>query len=81
MIGQRGSHAGGPEPRRGQARARRHVGVARVLSEDAMFFKDGKVVERGALRDILKNPKVEETRRMIEAAAPGRPVESAPLRL
>ncbi|MBV9043731.1 MAG: ATP-binding cassette domain-containing protein [Alphaproteobacteria bacterium] len=46
------------------------VGVAQVLAEDAMFFKDRKVVERGPLRDILKNPKDEETRRMIEAAAP-----------
>lgn len=44
------------------------VAVAQVLAEDAMFFKDGRMVERGALRDILKSPKDEETRRMIEAS-------------
>ncbi len=33
-----------------------------------MFFKGGRVVERGPLREILKNPKDEETRRLIEAA-------------
>ena len=46
------------------------VGVAQVLAEDAMFFKDRKIVERGPLRDILRNPKDEETRKMIEASAP-----------
>ncbi len=46
------------------------VGVAHALAEDALFFKDHKVVERGALRDILRNPKDEETRRMIEASLP-----------
>jgi len=46
------------------------VGVAQVLAEDAMFFKDRKVVERGHLRDILRNPKDEETRKMIEASLP-----------
>ena len=44
------------------------VGVAQGLAEDAMFFKAGRVVERGPLREILKNPKDEETRRLIEAA-------------
>ena len=44
------------------------VGVAQALAEDAFFFKAGKVVERGPLREILKNPKDEETRRLIEAA-------------
>lgn len=43
------------------------VGVAQALAEDAMFFKGGRVVERGPLREILKNPKDEETRRLIEA--------------
>jgi peptide/nickel transport system ATP-binding protein len=47
------------------------VGVAQVLAEDALFFKNGKVVERGPLRDLLKNPKDEETRKLIAAAVPG----------
>ncbi len=33
------------------------VGVAQALAEDAMVFKDGRIVERGHLRDILKNRK------------------------
>ncbi len=53
------------------------VGVAQALAEDAMIFKDRKVVERGPLREILKNPKDEETRKMIEAALPGMDSERA----
>ncbi len=48
------------------------VGVAQALAEDALFFKDRRVVERGALREILKNPKDAETRALIEAAIPER---------
>jgi peptide/nickel transport system ATP-binding protein len=44
------------------------VGVAQALAEDAMFFKDRKMIERGPLRDILRNPKDEETRELIEAS-------------
>ncbi len=47
------------------------VGVAQVLAEDAMFFKDRRIVERGRLHDILLNPKDEETRAMIEASGAG----------
>ncbi len=43
--------------------------MAQALAEDAMFFKDRKVVERGPLREILRNPKDEETRFLIEAAS------------
>jgi ABC-type microcin C transport system duplicated ATPase subunit YejF len=46
------------------------VAVAQALAEDAMFFKDRKVVERGSLREILKNPKDEETKALIAAALP-----------
>jgi peptide/nickel transport system ATP-binding protein len=46
------------------------VGVAQALAEDALFFKDGRLVERGPLREILKNPKDEETRKLIAAAVP-----------
>ncbi|MEJ1968096.1 MAG: ATP-binding cassette domain-containing protein [Rhizomicrobium sp.] len=44
------------------------VGVAQALAEDAMVFKDGRIVERGHLRDILKNPKDPESRRLVDAA-------------
>ncbi len=45
------------------------VGVAQALAEDALFFKDRRVVERGPLREILKNPKDDETKALIAAAA------------
>ncbi len=44
-------------------------GVAEALADDAMIFKDGRVVERGPLRDIVRNPKDEESRKLIEAAS------------
>ncbi len=47
------------------------VSVAQVLAEDALFLKDRRVVERGALRDILAHPKDDETKALIAAAAPG----------
>ncbi|MEI9996485.1 MAG: ATP-binding cassette domain-containing protein [Rhizomicrobium sp.] len=47
------------------------MSVAQALADDGMVFKDRRVVERGPLRDILKNPKDAETRALIEAAAPG----------
>ena len=53
------------------------VGVAQALAEDALFFKDRKIVERGALRDILAHPKDAETKALIAAAANGRGFEPA----
>jgi peptide/nickel transport system ATP-binding protein len=44
--------------------------VAQALGDDAMIFKNGKLVERGPLADIVRAPKDEETRRLLEAAAP-----------
>ncbi|HEY0106331.1 MAG TPA: ATP-binding cassette domain-containing protein [Rhizomicrobium sp.] len=49
------------------------VGIARALAEDAMFFKDGRVAERGPLREILKNPKDAETKALIAAVIPAGP--------
>jgi peptide/nickel transport system ATP-binding protein len=44
--------------------------VAETLAEDAMIFKDGRIVERGALADIVAAPKHPYTRMLIEAASP-----------
>jgi peptide/nickel transport system ATP-binding protein len=44
------------------------VAVAQLLAEDALILKDRRVVERGALRDILANPKDTETKALIDAA-------------
>jgi ABC-type microcin C transport system duplicated ATPase subunit YejF len=44
------------------------VSVAQALAEDAMIFKDGHVIERGALPDILRAPKEPHTRMLIEAS-------------
>jgi peptide/nickel transport system ATP-binding protein len=48
--------------------------VAQALGDDAMIFKNGKLVERGPLADIVRAPKDEETRKLLEAAAPSRRV-------
>ena len=41
--------------------------VAQALADEAMVFKDRKVVERGAIVDMLRAPKEKVTRRLIEA--------------
>jgi len=41
--------------------------VAQALADEAMVFKDRKLVERGPIVDILKSPKDPYTRRLIEA--------------
>lgn len=46
------------------------VTVARALAESAMIFKDGHIVERGLLADIVRMPKETYTRALIEAASP-----------
>jgi peptide/nickel transport system ATP-binding protein len=46
------------------------VTVAQTLAEDAMIFKDGHVIERGTLADILNAPKQAYTRALIEASSP-----------
>lgn len=44
--------------------------VAQSLAENAMIFKDGHIVERGLLDDILRAPREAYTRSLIEAASP-----------
>jgi len=45
------------------------LSVAQALADDAMVFKDGKLVERGAIVDILKQPQDPATRALIEAVS------------
>ena len=44
--------------------------VAQALADDVMIFKDGKLVERGPLAEIMRSPRDDETRRLLAAAAP-----------
>jgi ABC-type glutathione transport system ATPase component len=46
------------------------ITVAQSLAETAMIFKDGHVIERGALVDIVRAPRTDYTRMLIEAASP-----------
>lgn len=46
------------------------VAVALALADDAMILEGGRVVERGALDDILRAPQQAFTRRLVEAASP-----------
>jgi ABC-type microcin C transport system duplicated ATPase subunit YejF len=41
--------------------------VAQALADEAMIFKDKKIVERGPIVDILKAPKDAYTKSLIEA--------------
>ncbi len=43
--------------------------VAQALADEAMVFKDGRVVERGQIRTLLTNPKDPATKALVEAAA------------
>lgn len=45
--------------------------VAQALAEDAMVFHDKRIVERGAIADLLKAPKDLRTKRLIEAVSAG----------
>ena len=48
--------------------------IAQALADDIMIFKDGKVIERAPIADILCAPKEAETKRLLAAAEPGRPL-------
>jgi peptide/nickel transport system ATP-binding protein len=41
--------------------------VAQALAEDAMVFHEGKLIERGPIVEILKNPREEATKALIDA--------------
>ena len=48
--------------------------VAQALADEAMVFREGRVVERGAIVDLIKTPKDEATKALIEAVTlPGLP--------
>ncbi|HWU26834.1 MAG TPA: hypothetical protein VN154_10570, partial [Rhizomicrobium sp.] len=42
--------------------------VAKSLAEDAMVFKDGQIVERGSVAELLRSPKHPYTRSLAEAS-------------
>jgi peptide/nickel transport system ATP-binding protein len=42
--------------------------VARALADDAMIFHEGRIIERGSVRELLRAPRESATRALIEAA-------------
>ena len=46
------------------------VAVARALAEEAMVFRGGRIVDRGALAEILRAPKNAYTRTLVDASRP-----------
>ena len=46
------------------------MAVARALADEAMVFRDGRVIERGALGEMLRAPKQAYTNTLITAAGP-----------
>jgi peptide/nickel transport system ATP-binding protein len=46
------------------------ISVARDFAEEAMVFRDGRVIERGAVSDLMRAPKDPYTRSLVEASAP-----------
>lgn len=45
------------------------LGIARLLADDIMVMHQGKIVEYGPAGEVLKNPRKDYTRRLMEAAA------------
>ncbi len=43
--------------------------VAQALADEAMVFSEGRVVERGSIRNLLANPRETATKALVEAAA------------
>lgn len=51
-------------------------GLARAFCEDAFIFKDGRVVERGPIANLLRAPQDAHTRKLLEAVAAAPPITS-----
>jgi ABC-type microcin C transport system duplicated ATPase subunit YejF len=45
-----------------------NLGVVRVISEDVLVLRDGRVVEQGRTEDVLRTPREEYTRRLRRSA-------------
>lgn len=45
------------------------MAVAQALAEEAMVFRDGRIVERGAIAEMVRAPKEAYTRMLVEAAS------------
>ena len=52
------------------------ISIAQALSDEALVFKEGRVVARGAVHELIRDPKDETLRILIEATLPRRPIES-----
>jgi peptide/nickel transport system ATP-binding protein len=52
------------------------ISIAQALSDEALIFKDGRIVARGPVHELLRDPKDETLRVLIEASLPQKPVEA-----
>lgn len=44
--------------------------IAQALAEDALVFKDGRVIERGTVHELIRSPKEQSLKTLIEASVP-----------
>jgi len=54
------------------------ISIAQALSDEALVFKDGRVVARGPVHELVRDPKDETLRVLIEASLPQKPIEALP---
>jgi peptide/nickel transport system ATP-binding protein len=54
------------------------ITVAQALAEELMVFKNGRIVERGALAEVMRNPKDAYTRSLVDTGGPVKKPASAP---
>jgi peptide/nickel transport system ATP-binding protein len=56
-------------------------GLARAFCEDGFVFKDGRIVERGSIAQLLRTPQDAQTKKLIDAvaAAPGSAAPELPV--
>jgi peptide/nickel transport system ATP-binding protein len=54
------------------------ISIAQALSDEALVFKDGRVVARGPVHELVRDPKDETLRVLIEASLPQKPIETLP---
>ena len=53
------------------------ISIAQALSDEALVFKEGRIAARGAIHELVRDPKDETLRLLIEASLPRKPVEEA----
>ena len=44
-----------------------NIGVVNAMADNVLVLKDGRIVEMGATKDIINNPKEEYTKKLMDA--------------